>query len=179
MTITYLGLSLWRPWAAVVASGDKLIENRKSPPPSRLLRQGTRVLIHAAQRWDGYATVHHAALRAWLTDAGANEEPHPTGIVGVCRVIGALHLPRPGDPASARSASRLAVRAREVWCEHRDRWATGPWCWILDEMLRLPRAVPCRGMQALGWTPPPDVLDQVRAQLVEEPDDLRVREVPR
>ena len=39
--------------------------------------------------------------------------------------------------------------------------AHGPWCYILENPVRLAEPVPCRGYQG-WWTPPADVLDRLR-----------------
>lgn len=39
-------VSLWQPWASLVAYGAKSIETRNRPVPSTIL--GTRIGIHAA-----------------------------------------------------------------------------------------------------------------------------------
>ena len=43
-------LTLWRPWAGLVAAKVKPIENRDWPPPDRLI--GKRLAIHAGKKWD-------------------------------------------------------------------------------------------------------------------------------
>jgi hypothetical protein len=43
-------ISLWQPWASLVVTGIKQYETRSWKPPENIL--GTRVAIHATQRWD-------------------------------------------------------------------------------------------------------------------------------
>lgn len=42
-------ISLWQPWASLVAIKAKTIETRHWPAPSRMI--GKRIAIHAAKRW--------------------------------------------------------------------------------------------------------------------------------
>ena len=42
------GLSLWQPWASLIAIGVKTFETRTWPPPRTVL--GQRIAIHAAKR---------------------------------------------------------------------------------------------------------------------------------
>lgn len=41
-------LSIWQPWASLIAAGIKTIETRTEPPPEELL--GTRIAIHASNK---------------------------------------------------------------------------------------------------------------------------------
>jgi len=46
--LTIPAVTLWQPWASLIASGAKPFETRAFPIPARLL--GKRVAIHAAAR---------------------------------------------------------------------------------------------------------------------------------
>jgi activating signal cointegrator 1 len=46
---TYRAISIWQPWATLIASGAKKIETRTWAP--RWLHMGEPVLIHASKRW--------------------------------------------------------------------------------------------------------------------------------
>jgi hypothetical protein len=48
----------------------------------------------------------------------------------------------------------------------RSMWAIGPICWSLTDVVALPHPVPCKGHQGL-WELPPDVLEEVLAQVAE------------
>lgn len=54
-------LTIWQPWASLIAKGDKRIENRDYPPFSTIV--GERIAIHAGKQWD------HRSL---ATDGGAD-----------------------------------------------------------------------------------------------------------
>ncbi len=46
-------ITLWQPWAAVVAAGLKPVENRPWPPPASI--RGKRIAIHAGKFFDNYS----------------------------------------------------------------------------------------------------------------------------
>ena len=45
-------LTLWQPWASVVAAGAKLVENRPWKPAASLLKPGERFAIHGGAKYD-------------------------------------------------------------------------------------------------------------------------------
>lgn len=135
MTAPLRALTIWRPWAGLIAAGVKPIENRDWPPPKSLV--GEYLAIHAGKKWDGDGATWAWALMDRLglhvPAARANAE----GIVAVARVTGAV----------TTSDSP---------------WFVGDYGWTLAEVVAID-PVPCKGMQGL-WTVPPDVLATVRAR---------------
>lgn len=67
-------LTVKQPWASLIASGEKRIENRTWRPPASLI--GERIAIHAGAGWDKRGERHTTARRGEL----------PQGSV-VCTVI--------------------------------------------------------------------------------------------
>src|SRR3990167_9867766 len=128
-------LSLWRPWSWAVLHADKRVENRSWVPPYALL--GTWVAIHAAQRWDSGG---FQDMRAGEFGPLARCVPDeiPTGIVGAARITNVM----------------LAMYVHSVW-------AFGPWCWRLDDVVVLPKPIPCKGRQGL-WDVPIEFDSQIR-----------------
>ena len=51
------------------------------------------------------------------------------------------------------------ARAEEL--DAPDPWASGPWCWLIGEVIALPEPMPCRGRQGL-WTVPGGVGEALR-----------------
>ena len=45
-------LTLWQPWAWLVANGHKLVENRPWAPSPTALPPGHRFAIHAGKRYE-------------------------------------------------------------------------------------------------------------------------------
>jgi hypothetical protein len=57
-------LTVWQPWAALIVTGVKDVENRNWRPPFALL--GNRLAIHAGQRVD------EGAMRRWGRTPGTD-----------------------------------------------------------------------------------------------------------
>jgi hypothetical protein len=82
--VALLGLTLWRPWSDVVASGEKLIENRPWAPPRSAI--GRLIAIHGGKVYDQEGAEF---IR------GRGVEPLPPdrsrlGIVGLVRIAGVV-----------------------------------------------------------------------------------------
>jgi hypothetical protein len=124
-------LTICQPYAELIARGDKPIENRTWPTSYR-----------------GQLAIHAGKSRAWLGD---DDEEAALYAVDVTRIpFGAV----------------VAV-VDLVACLHQDqawpgRWrdlkdhehANGPWCWVLENVRRLPAPIDARGAQGLWeWLP--------------------------
>ena len=130
-------LTLRPPAAYAVAHLGKLTENRTWRPPRTLL--GKHLAIHAAARPTG-DDAHMAARIAARTGAVLPDDlPHGV-IVAVVRVAG--------------------VRA----ADDPDPWFTGPFGWVLTDLLTLPEPLVCSGGRGL-WNTPRAVSAQLRALL--------------
>jgi hypothetical protein len=129
-------LTVCQPYAELIVSGAKPIENRSWPT-----------------RYRGELAIHAGKSRDWLEADDLREFPDMAfgAIVGVARLVGSPELSRVSDwrPEWLHLAGH----------EH----ANGPFCWILESIERLARPVPCRGAQGL-WTLGPDDVAAVRAQ---------------
>jgi len=149
------GLSLWQPWATLVACGAKQIETRSWPTPYRGL-----VAIHAA-----LAFPPEAARACGNEDIAVALEN--AGIRCVSQ------LPRGVILATARLANCWQFGEATHWhvgypeCEFGD-FTDGRWGFVLEEVRALPEPIPCRG--ALGlWRVPAGVLAQLGA--LPEPEE--------
>lgn len=129
-------LTIWQPWAWLIAEGHKGVENRNWPLPKHLI--GERVAIHAASRLVGYDMIAFDILDEF-------------GIV----------VP----PATEIAVRCVVATVRLVACVKTslDPFFNGPFGFEMDERCKLPEPVPCRGFQGF-WTLPDDVLRQVVEQ---------------
>jgi hypothetical protein len=132
-------ISLWQPWATLVAVGAKRIETRHWPAPATLV--GQRIGIHAAK-----TTAHLAICGEWPF----NE-----------------HIPDPRAlPLGAVVATAVLARCREITSEgaalleERDRqeaafglYAPGRFAWVLRDVVALEQPVPFRGSQGFFDVP--------------------------
>lgn len=130
-------LSLWQPWAWLVANGHKLIENRPWAPPASQLQVGDRFAIHASKTFDvgdwGALIDLCKARRIAIPDRkmlvyGA--------VIATVQFDGVVHAPH-----------ALALDQQPFFA--------GPVGWRLSYVRPLVEPVPCRGMQKL-WTLPSD-----------------------
>ncbi len=140
------GITVWQPWASLLACGRKTVENRTWPP--RGMQVGDYLAIHAGTKRDeeSWGAVH--AIREELGTKGQWAPlglPYPMGfksapygaIVGVAVLDEVRTAPRGDDP---------------WWC--------GPVGWYVRDAVPID-PVPCKGAQGL-WTLPGDVLLTVR-----------------
>lgn len=136
--------ALSQPWASVVVHGPKRIENRPLPlihGAGRLL--GQTIAVHAAKSWDADAV-------AFIARAAPDYTPpdHARGaLIGTARIADVLIF---GEVARKVSADQ-------------QRWAFGPLCIVLDQVVAIARPIPCRGMLGF-WTLPCEVAEQFAAQ---------------
>lgn len=139
-----LALTLWQPWATIVAAGHKLIENRRWAPPSTLI--GQRFAIHAGQVYDREAV-------QWINDRLLAGRPGEEDYV--CPV-------KPVAPAGAvvgvATLEGFTYSAADLRPELA-KWFIGPVGWILRDVVSID-PVPCRGAQKL-WTMPEAIAREV------------------
>lgn len=112
-------LTVCQPYAELIASGVKIIENRTWPTPYR-----------------GPLAIHAGKSRAWLSDNDAEDY----GIVADLIPFGAVVA-----IADLVDCRRFDDLSREL---QRHEHADGPWCWVLANVRRV-EPVPFRGAQGL------------------------------
>ena len=128
-------LTICQPYAELIARGDKRVENRTWETKYR----GT-ILIHAGKSQD-YMTLDYGVPLAEMT-FGA--------FIATADLIDCLWI----DDIGAGEHD-----AKYPWGRTHDH-TEGDWCWILDNVQRLPKPVPWRGALSL-WEAP---YDEVRAR---------------
>lgn len=137
-----LGLTVWQPWASLIAWPLKPVENRTWKAPWVL---GKRIAIHAGNKFD-----EDAAL--WLS---VRPKPVPDIVSLARRVRGAIVCTAVVDrfvmEDSVVSASPLPAGFHD--------WFGGPVGWVLREVRKFD-PVPCRGAQGL-WTVTADVMARI------------------
>jgi hypothetical protein len=153
-----VALTLTPPWSWAVAEGFKPLENRTWPTK----RRGW-VAIHAGQVGGGARrqefigarfTLESMMVDAGYTDPVAHAVPNHYvmgAIVAIARIV---------DCVSSRPTERRLAP-----------WWIGPYGFVLEDVIRLPKAISCRGM--LGFWPVPHpvriaVTDQVNTRGVIE-----------
>lgn len=148
-----LGLTLMQPWAHAVIAEGKPVENRTWRPWCPI---GTYLAIHAGKTYD--IDGEH-----WIASALGRQLPprkhHDTGaIVGVARLAAVVE----GGVLDAKVVAGRLPATMEPGGPGWD-WYCGPKGWVLDEVVKLPKPLPCKGAQGL-WRVPDDVLPLLRKQ---------------
>lgn len=136
-------LSLSQPWASLVVFGPKRIENRSLQlinVAAKLV--GETIGLHAAKSYDAGLAVDQARRELGLP----GERQLPRGVMLATATL-----------ADVLIYGELAAKiAAGVIPADQQRWAFGPLCMLLADVVALARPVPCRGMLGF-WTVPPDV----------------------
>lgn len=141
-----IALSLWQPWASLIAIGVKPYETRDWPPPAKLI--GQRIAIHAAKK------AVSSDDRAWAAEHGATDLPLGA-IVCTARLIAAYQC---GPAVSCQAVrivgyrgSKKGTAPAELLVDEFGDYALGRWAWALDTISRFSDPVPALGRQGL-WT---------------------------
>lgn len=151
MRARMLGLSVWQPWASLIAVGAKRYETRSWRPPASLI--GRRLAICSSRTEEGLlASAQDQALsRLCLRRLG--RAPLPIGaVVAVVTVTGCI-------ATTALAARRIGARERLA-----GDWSSGRYAWRLDDVRALAAPVPVSGSQRFFYLPP-RVQAQVLAQI--------------
>jgi hypothetical protein len=167
-------ISLWQPWASLIACGAKPYETRSWAPPRELI--GQTIAIHAAKRIDKEAAEfaqdlmygqHGHDLADRLDESwGGDEVPDeimgkfgyammPIGcIVCTARLDAAFQLGSPADgtavPAASvvkRITSRPMPECFTVRYDDFGDYAPGRWAWLLRDVRPLFPPPPAKGAQ--------------------------------
>ena len=156
-------LTLWQPWASLIAIGAKRYETRSWPAP-KTLKPGDLLAIHAAKKQDGFDVMMGASTAAadrafWALDdaepdgwEGEGCYPLPLGsIVAVC--IFDLCFPTADIIGTVSQDERLF-----------GDWSDGRWAWRLRVRHRLSPPIPAKGKQGIWqWEPPEWLAAQLTA----------------
>lgn len=132
-------LSLWQPWATLIAVGAKRIETRHWAAPPSLI--GRTIGIHAAKRKTELGLRELEPFASAL--AGAGELP--LGAVVATAVLD--RCPRMTGEAIARLEALHPAEAAFGLYEP-SRYA-----WVLRDVNPLPEPIPWRGGQGIFWLP--------------------------
>ena len=145
-------LSIWQPWASLLAAGVKSYETRRWSPPADCYR--TRIALHAGQSMVGMQLMDENPTFGALVDRLLGvDNPYQFGrIVAVASIAFVIDTD--------------GTVGREVLPQEKllGDWSPGRYAWRITEAIALPRPVRCRGRQKL-WRLPDGVTAQVEAQL--------------
>ena len=130
-------LSLWQPWASLIAAGAKQIETRSWSTTYR-----GAIAIHAAKRWtpEQNDLGQQEPFRGCLREAGfATWTDIPLGcVVGTADLIDVL-------------PTELIVAGLSEQEKAFGNYESGRYGWVMANIRALPKPIPVRGRQGL-WT---------------------------
>lgn len=167
ITVTF-EVSLQQPWSDAETMGHlaKVIPRDAREALVRLARD-PKVLAKRAFRMRGRDRV--TALSVYSLETRFFGEPIPLvfgAVESVATIAGyvdddgeAMWRKRDGTLVTGCSGDHLRCHDARL-----SKWYMGQVGWVLDEVVTLPKPVPCRGAQGL-WTLPADVESAVLAQL--------------
>lgn len=165
-------ISLWQPWASLIALGEKRIETR-----GRRTTYRGELAIHATKIFpaEAKALMREEPFRsrlAWHGITADNETQRimPRGaIVAVATLIEVVAT----TTVAASWLSRRPVTVGGYRWDVTDQeigfgnYEQGRYAYLLAGVTRLREPVPCAGSQVAPWIVPPAVEVRVRAQLEE------------
>ena len=170
-------LTLTQPYAGLVASGIKLVENRPRPiiKPSDF---GKPFAIHASREIDEsvYDRIVEISpsLERWIRtpiSAPWYRDPYPTSldrvtsaVIAVATVDRVIALQHERDTTEQLIASIPPATIARWGLGDQLRWFFGPIGYVLRDVRALAEPVPCRGMLGF-WTLTDEVASAVEAQL--------------
>lgn len=136
-------LSLWQPWATLIAREAKRIETRGWPCPPSII--GRPLAIHATRGND-----HH-----WLR----GREPFATELAGVDYPLGAIVCVvrvTACEPITPDLCNAIHQRGGYTELAYGDYTGRGRYAWHLADVHTLASPYPARGRQGL-WNVPPEL----------------------
>lgn len=166
-------ISLWQPWASLIAAGIKPFETRSWAPPEALI--GQRIAIHAAKKIDREAAMmaedllygqhgHDLADRIEATFSEASDKilgvfnmaTLPIGCIVCTAKLDAAFQMGPGGTVTARMTSRPMPECFRPRIDAWGDYSPGRWAWLLSEVQVVNPPAPVNGRQGFfdlpqGW----------------------------
>lgn len=131
---TIRGLTLWQPWATLVAIGAKRYETRSWKPPKRV----TRIALHAAKRISEAPgprdrELFHRVLRDRVIPLGC--------ILGIFDIVDVIETDGTRPPGGAEYERTFGD------------YTPGRYAWRLEPVLICQPPIYCKGGQRFWWLP--------------------------
>lgn len=145
-------ITLYQPWASLVAMGEKMIETR-----SWSTRYRGELAIHASKRFspEEQKFCNREPFRSALVanNVCRIERDLPLGmVIAVCKLVDCVRIPEVGRMTRAISnicnEDFILIPPPTPELEFGD-YAPGRWAWILDEVEILPEPISAKGMLGL------------------------------
>jgi hypothetical protein len=138
------GLSLWQPWATLIALGHKRVETRHWPT-----RYRGPIAIHAAKRKMTDEEIEYVYELSLLFGLSLPDplDLTPAWPLGYIVATASLTDCKPMTAELIDAQSELEYQV--------GNWERGRYAWFLEDIKPVPQPIPARGAQGLWeWTPP-------------------------
>ena len=143
-------ISLWQPWASLIAEGYKLTETRSWPPPRPIYSQ--RVAIHAAKRWTKEEQTAFVELWPWTEEV---PEELPLGKVVATCIIETCYQSDNLDRQIAESIRNHDHIKALVDSQRYGDYSEGRYIWVLKDVEKVEPPFSFRGAQGFFTMYPP------------------------
>ncbi len=161
-----LAISLWQPWAHLIACGAKGFETR-----SWSTRYRGPMAIHAGRKWtrrmasqcleEPFLTILADDQPTFRLRAEANAADLSFAfgaIIAVADLVEVWPTEKLGHQATEDSLPpELIIGLQE---RAFGDFSHGRYAWQYENVIRLPKPIPCAGKQGL-WVPPAEILDRI------------------
>lgn len=142
-------LTLWQPWASLIAIGVKTIETRSWAAPKSLI--GQRISIHAAKRPSD--TEADFRFDPVLHEHGLCFTDLPLGaVVATARLVECVQVLKVRDDGTWTIVQRdYTGPVRGVVLDQLPYgdFTPGRWAWLLDDIEQLDKPLPATGRQGM------------------------------
>lgn len=142
-------LTLWRPWPWAIFHApehQKRVENRPWKPWESIVN--TRIVLHAGKKFDSESAEDLCSMFGFHPDGDVPHGWKDEGLVGVATVRGCA--------STAAECDRFMVG--------QSAWFSGPFAWLLGDVVTFAEPIPAKGMQGL-WDLAPEQERLVREAL--------------
>lgn len=140
-------LSLKQHWLYAITDLDKRIENRSWPPYAHII--GECIALHASK----------------TIDRSSQEVIHQISGVIV-----------PDDTPRGAIVATAVIAGYHEWGGWHDKWFFGAYGWILEDVTKLHKPIPCKGMLGL-WQVPDNIEVQILKHLISISPILPYRQI--
>lgn len=139
-------LTIQQPYASLVASGEKWVENRTWPTSHR-----------------GWLAIHAGKGTRYLSQSELASYP-TGGVIAIAKLVACEHIETIVKMfVNETERHKCIPGSTRTWDEVSDHAHTeGDWCWILEDIVKLKEVALAKGVQRLGdWIVNKEVLDLV------------------
>jgi hypothetical protein len=145
-------ISVWEPWASLLACGHKWYETRSWTPPIDCMRVRD-IAIHAGKSRVGMEYLGRDARLAAICDQVLGAD-----FADRCETFGSvIAVGQISRTIATEAAQAVDVTERE---KAMGDWSPGRYGWRFVDVRKLSHPVPCRGMQKL-FELPLDVIERI------------------